>query len=101
MNHLGAGASVEKIGEAAACAVKRLHLDHRMVQVRCIMHRHVCGEISGPTEVWISRPKKMRRCTSAQCVRTGRKHMVGLDERRVAFSCEVFSPLCRPRRASA
>ncbi len=30
---LSAGASVEKIGEAAACAVKRLHLDHRMVQV--------------------------------------------------------------------
>ena len=29
---LAAGASVEKIGEAAACAVKRLHLDHRMVQ---------------------------------------------------------------------
>ena len=33
----GAGASVEKIGEAAACAVKRLHLDHRMVQVRRVL----------------------------------------------------------------
>lgn len=26
------GASVEKLGEAAACAVKRIHLDHRMIQ---------------------------------------------------------------------
>lgn len=30
-----AGASVEKLGEAAACAVKRIHLDHRMIQVSC------------------------------------------------------------------
>ena len=33
MPALTTGASVEKIGEAAACAVKRLHLDYRMVQV--------------------------------------------------------------------
>ena len=40
MLHSGAGASVEKIGEAAACAVKRLHLDHRMVQVSCVESTH-------------------------------------------------------------
>jgi hypothetical protein len=36
--NVGAGASVEKLGEAAACAVKRIHLDHRMIQVILTLH---------------------------------------------------------------
>ena len=94
MKHSSAGASVEKIGEAAACAVKRLHLDHRMVQVSCLMklaRLRPCNP----------RAKESVVMHPINGLSQGCEEVAGLDERRVAFSCQMFSPLCRPRRASA
>ncbi len=94
MKARGAGASVEKIGEAAACAVKRLHLDHRMVQVRCVMRRHACGSVRPDqnNDGFIYTFNGFAQAANTWQAWGGHPFW---------FSCRPFTPPRRPRRASA